>query len=363
MGIPRARCLERRFGLGVLIASGIALALSAPTFAASPPASSVDLRTAANFAVLAGTPAITSAGTSTISGSLGISPAAGVTGFPPGKVVNGTIAAATPAAATAKKDLAGAYSLAAASPCNFDKTGQTLGGQTLTPGTYCQSTAPTLAGTITLSGDGIFIFQIGSTLVTAAGANIVLANGADACDVYWQVGSSATIGAATTFAGTLMAFTSITMGDGAHVNGRALAQSGQVTLINDTVTLPACAATPTLTATPTSSVTTGQPPCSPASCPTRVPLPLGGAATVTGPTPGAGSLASALGGSEPSVANVDMPLPVEAANLAPAPILDTHDFPWLWPLLIGLNLFLLMAVVMAVRRTNDPLPKGADPVT
>jgi hypothetical protein len=286
---------------------------------------------------------------STINGSLGVSPATSVTGFPPGKVVDGTIEASTTAAGTAKKDLAGAYAAAVAATCGSDKTGQDLGGQTLSPGTYCQSTAPTLAGTVTLSGNGVFIFQIGSTLVTAAGANVVLTNGADACNVYWQVGSSATIGANTTFAGTIMAFTSITMGAGAQVAGRVLAENGDVTLINDTVTVPACSGP--ATSASTSSRTTST---------TRALPPAAGAETVTGPSPGSASVPSAGGGSERSLANVDMPLTVEAANLAPAPILDSHHLPWLWPLLIGINLLLLAAIIIVVRRTNNLSPHHPD---
>ena len=366
----RGRNLRRRVAFGVLVAGGLVLTFSGPALAASPPASPslspVNLRTAASFAVLAGTPAITNAGPSTISGSLGISPAAAVTGFPLGKVVNGTIEAATAAAANAKNDVTAAYDAAAGTPCASNKTGQNLGGQTLTPGTYCQTTAATLTGTVTLSGNGVFVFQIGSTLVTAPGANVVLTNGADACDVYWQVGSSATIDTTTTFAGTIMALADITMNDGANVTGRVLARNGQVTLINDKITVPACTSPSTSasasasTSTSTSTMTTPASLCPPAACPTRAPSLAGGPISVTGPTPGPAALATALGGSEPSLANVDMPLPVEAATLAPAPILDIHQFPWLWPLLIVINVVLLMAIGAVVRRTGDRLPRGAD---
>lgn len=221
------------------------------------------LGNAASYAILAGTPAITNTGASVISGSVGIFPAASVTGFPPGTVSNGTIQAGTAAVGTAKSDLTAAYGVAASSPCNFNKTGQNLGGQTLTPGTYCQTTAPTLTGILTLSGNGVFIFQIGSTLVTAPGASVVFINGAQPCNVFWQVSSSATLDTTTSFVGTIMALTSISLNNGASIQGRALARNGAVTLINNQITVPAtCNAvtvagptpSPTPVATPTPAV-------------------------------------------------------------------------------------------------------------
>jgi hypothetical protein len=213
--------------LVVGVNSMVALASTAP-----------GLGTAATYAILAGTPNVTNTGATVVSGSLGISPAASVTGFPPGTVVNGTIQAATAAAGVAKNDLTAAYGVAASSPCNFNKTGQNLGGQTLTPGTYCQTTAPTLTGILTLSGNGVFIFQIGSTLVTAPGASVVLTGGAQPCNVFWQVSSSATLDTTTTFVGTIMALTSISLNNGASIQGRALARNGAVTLINNQITAP-----------------------------------------------------------------------------------------------------------------------------
>lgn len=266
-------------GITLVVGAAIAALIAMP--AASSASTDPGLGTAASFAVLAGTPAITNTGASVISGSMGIFPAAAVTGFPPGTVINGTIEAATVAAGTAKSDLTAAYGVAAASPCNFDETGQNLGGLTLTPGTYCQTTAPTLTGTLTLSGDGVFIFQIGSTLVTAPGATVLLTDGAQACNVYWQVSSSATLDTTTTFVGTIMALTDISVNNGVTVTGRALARNGEVTLINDEITVPsACTAPvvsgPTPSATPT-------PALGPAPTPTPVPIPgtptTGGAAS------------------------------------------------------------------------------------
>jgi len=223
--------------LYLLLISLTAIIIAAQTTAALA-STAPGLGTAGSYAILAGTPSITNTGQSVVSGSVGIAPGSAVTGFPPGTVVNGTIQAGTGPALTAKNDLTAAYGVAASSPCNFNKTGQNLGGMTLTPGTYCQTAAPTLTGVLTLSGNGVFIFQLGSTLVTATGASVVLTNGAQPCNVYWQVSSSATINTTSNFVGTVMALTTITVSNGAVVQGRLLARNGAVTLINDKITAP-----------------------------------------------------------------------------------------------------------------------------
>ena len=190
---------------------------------------------------------------------MGISPAAlsGISGFPPGTVSGGTIEPSN--VVTAKSDLTTAYGVAASSPCNFNKTGVNLGGgTTLTPGTYCQTTAPTLTGSLTLSGNGVFIFQIGSTLVTATESTVNFINGAQPCNVFWQVSSSATLNG-TTFVGSIMALTDITMGNGVTLAGRALARNGQVTLINDQITAPTTCNAVTVAGPPTGVPPTGVP--------------------------------------------------------------------------------------------------------
>ena len=217
---------------------------------------------AKSFAVLAGT-TVTNTGLTVITGDLGVSPGTAVTGMtgPPDGTLHGTQHTGTDALAIqAKKDLTTAYLVAKSSPCNFNETGKNLGTQTLTPGTYCQTTAPTLTGTLTLSGNGVFIFQIGSTLVTGPGATVHLTGGAQACNVFWQVSSSATLDTTTTFVGTIMALTDISLKDAATIQGRALAQNGQVTLIHNQITAPTeCGETsvigPTATASPTASPT------------------------------------------------------------------------------------------------------------
>ncbi len=229
------------------------------------------LGTATSYAILAGT-TVTNTGNSVITGDLGLSPGTAVTGFPPG-TVHGAQHTADAVAVSAQNDLTAAYGVAASSPCNFDRTGVNLGGQTLAAGTYCQTTAPTLTGTLTLNGSGVFIFQIGSTLVTAPGASVVLTGGAQACNVFWQVGSSATLDTTTTFVGTIMALTSISLNNGASIAGRALARNGAVTLINNQITVPTtCNAATSPSASPSASPL-ASPSATPAATPAATPTP------------------------------------------------------------------------------------------
>src|SRR5579859_4871082 len=216
---------NRRSVVAVALAALVFLLWPASALAATDPG----LGTAGNFAVLAGT-TVTNTGPTWITGQVGVAPGSAITGFPPG--TSGVQHKGDSVATTAQTNLTAAYVNAAAQPCpgtnNF--TGVNLGGKTLVPGVYCQTTAPSLTGTLTLNGSGIYIFQIGSTLVTASGARVVLIGGAQPCQIFWQVGSSATIGTSTTFIGNIMALTSIAMQTGASLNGRALARNGAVTL-------------------------------------------------------------------------------------------------------------------------------------
>jgi ice-binding like protein/exosortase sorting signal-containing protein len=133
------------------------------------------------------------------------------------------------------------YNNLASAPCNTDLSGQDLGGKTLTPGVYCYSTSAQLTGTLTLDAQGnpnaSFIFKIGSTLTTASASSVLLINSASSCGVFWQVGSSATLGTGTALAGSIVALTSITLNTGASVTGRALARNGAVTLDDNNVTV------------------------------------------------------------------------------------------------------------------------------
>jgi hypothetical protein len=223
----------------LVLALALALASSAQAQAQAP----VSLGTADSFGVLGGS-AVTNTGPTVVNGDLGVSPGTAVTGFPPG-TVNGTTHAADAAAAQAQSDLTTAYNDAAGRACNTALTGQDLGGLTLTSGAYCFSSSAQLTGTLTLDAQGdpnaVFIFQIGSTLTTASGSNVNLINGAQSCNVFWQVGSSATLGTTTTFRGNILALTSITATTGATVDGRLLARNGAVTLDSNTVTRAQCA--------------------------------------------------------------------------------------------------------------------------
>jgi hypothetical protein len=158
--------------------------------------------------------------------------------------VLGTIAAANAAALQAQSDATVAYNALAGQACNTDLTGQDLGGKTLTAGTYCLSSSAQLTGTLTLNAEGdpaaVFVFQIGSTLTTASNANVVMINGGNSCNVFFQVGTSATLGTATQFAGNIFALTSITLNTGASLSGRAIARNGAVTLDTNGVSSAAC---------------------------------------------------------------------------------------------------------------------------
>jgi ice-binding like protein/putative Ig domain-containing protein len=215
-------------GLAVLVFGAPAWAQTAPSLGAAQP-----------YAVLAGS-AVTNTGSSTVNGDLGVSPGTAVSGFPPGLVVAGTIHAADANALAAKNSLVTAYNSLASQPCTADLTGQDLGGLTLLAGVYCFSSSAQLTGTLTLNAQGnpnaVFIFKTGSTLTTASGASVSMIGGGSLCNVFWQIGSSATIGTSTSFAGNILALTSITLTTGATVTGRTLARNGAVTLDSNTVT-------------------------------------------------------------------------------------------------------------------------------
>jgi hypothetical protein len=196
--------------------------------------------TANSFAVL-GASTVTNTGPTIVGGNLGVSPGAAITGFPPGLVLApGTIHAADAVALQAQTEVTTAFNVLAALPPNASLTGQDLGGLTLTPGVYNFATSAQLTGTLTLDGQGDpnarFVFQIGSTLTTASSSRVIFVNGAQDDEVYWQVGSSATLGTSTQFAGNIVALTSITLNTNASiVCGRALARNGAVTLDSNVV--------------------------------------------------------------------------------------------------------------------------------
>ena len=201
----------------------------------------VDLGSATAFAVL-GASTVTNTGGSGVNGDLGVSPGTAVTGFPPG-AVNGTIHAGDSVAAQAQLDLTTAYNDAAGRTVGAVDVAGDLGGRTFPPALYRSTSSLEISsGDVTLDALGdqnaVFIFQMASTLTTTVGRQVILIGGAKASNIYWQVGSSATLGASSVFEGNILALTSITMATGATLDGRALALNGAVTLDTNTITLP-----------------------------------------------------------------------------------------------------------------------------
>ncbi len=203
----------------------------------------VNLGTASNFAVLAGS-AVSNTGSSLINGDLGLSPGTAVSGFPPG-TLNGTQYVAEAVAGQAQNDLTTAYNDAAGrGPVTTVAT--ELGGTTLTPDVYNSASGTFgITGVLTLNAQNdpsaVFVFQMESTLITASSSHVELIGGAQACNVFWQVGSSATLGTYSSFIGNILALTSITVTTGTVVDGRVLARNGAVTLDTDTITVAICA--------------------------------------------------------------------------------------------------------------------------
>lgn len=198
----------------------------------------VALRTSGNFAVLAGS-SVTNTGPTMVTGDLGVSPGTSVTNFPPG-VLNGSQHAGDSTAATAIADLTTAYNDAAGRTLCAMTVAGNLGGMTLTPGLYASTSSLGItSGDLTLDAQGdadaVFIFKMASTLTTTSGRQVILAGGAKAANVYWQVGSSATLGTTSAFKGTIMADQAITLNTGATLDGRALARIASVTLESNTI--------------------------------------------------------------------------------------------------------------------------------
>jgi len=220
------------------------------TFTTSAPCTSpgaIPLGTACTFGILGATPVVSSTGPTHVTGDVGISPALSITGFPPGTITGAFFMGATSTAGTAQNDLTTAYNAAMNTP----------GGQAIPadignlprvfpPGVYKATTTLGITGDLTLDGstnpNGSWIFQVGSALTTAAGttggvpnSRVILVGGAKQQNVYWQLGSAATLGTSSIFAGTIMAQTDIVLGTGATLNGRALARTGQVNMDSNPV--------------------------------------------------------------------------------------------------------------------------------
>jgi type VI secretion system secreted protein VgrG len=208
----------------VMLVYGVSTGLAGPTY----------LGTAQGFAVL-GSSTVTNTGSTTIYGSLGVDPGSAITGFPPGSVTGGTIYGPGGMSNQAQIDSLAAYNTLAVLPTTSDMTGQDLGGLTLVPGVYSFDTTAGLTGALTLdfasNPGGDFVFKIGSALTTASSSSVNVLNGSQSSGIYWVVGSSATLGTSTVFAGNILADQSITLTTSADILcGRAIALNGAVTM-------------------------------------------------------------------------------------------------------------------------------------
>jgi hypothetical protein len=319
---------HRRFACAAsLLVAGALLAATA-AFGAQ---ARVGLGTAGNFAVLAGS-TVTNTGPSVISGSIGLDPGSAVTGFPPGIVLAGTTQIANGVALQAKNDLVTAYDDAAGRSSTATVSGD-LAGRTLVSGVYTSASSLGLSGALTLDAQGnpnaVFIFQAGSSLIVGSGSQVNLIGGAQACNVFWQVGSSATIGTASAFVGNIMALTSITMTTGATLQGSALARNGAVTLDTNTITQATCTAGSGGTPTPGTTTTPGTTPTS-TTTPGTTKGATGSAGTTSGkpkthkPKPKAVKPKPKAVKPKPKVVK---PKPKPAKPVTPTPVIPTAPSP------------------------------------
>ena len=347
------------------------IASSIPSNAETP----VGLGSTSNFAVLAGS-GITNTGPTTISGTAGGDMGSSPTGTFTGDTlvtttgtkytaVDSVVTAAQTALTTAYNDAAGRTSTATVSA--------DLGGQTLVSGVYTSASSLALTGNLVLDGAGdpnaVFIFQAGSTLTTASASSISFINGAQACNVFWQVGSSATFGTSSSFAGHVFALTSITATTGATFDGQLLARNGAVTLDTNTITNNVCAAAPTPTvtatetATPTPVVTptetaTPTPVVTPTetATPTATPTPVVTPTETATPTPVVTPTETAT--PTPTVSETPTPVVTPTDSATPTPVATTEaggqlpntETPWLYVLFAGIALMAGGGVFMILRR-------------
>jgi LPXTG-motif cell wall-anchored protein len=353
--MKNSKIVAAMIGIALIIAIG---ALGAPSANAATP--TILLGTAANFSVLAGT-AVTNTGATTINRDVGVYSGTSITGTPPA-VIGGTTHAGDAVALQAKSDLTTAYNVAAGRTPTTVLAGGLLGGLTLVDGVYNSGGfILDLTGTVTLNGQGdpnsVWIFQATSSLITASsGAAVRLINGASPCNVFWQVTSSANLGSGTSFVGTIMADTSITLQSGVTVDGRALASTGNVTLINDTFISSACSA-PTVSALPPCEFMVNIP-----NAPCAGTRPTAAVASTTAPAPSAATVApsaAAAATATPTVATAtptgSTPAPV--VTFTPAPVIagvqtlpSTSTDAQLSPLLILAIALAGLGVLLLLRR-------------
>ena len=219
-------------------AASIVFGLLATSWSAT--AAVISLGAADSFAVL-GASTVTNTGATVVNGDLGVSPGTAVTGFGPGVVLNGSIHMNDALAMQAHADASTAYGQLTGETFTTDLSGQNLGGMILMPGVYHFTTTAQLTGMLTLDTGGdpnaTFHFQIGTTLTTDPLSMITLLNG-NSANIFWQVGTSATIGVGSTFYGNILADQSITVDSGATINGRAIAINAAVTLDTNIINSP-----------------------------------------------------------------------------------------------------------------------------
>jgi len=219
----------------------VAALLSAFALPRSPKLVGPSLGRAWSFAVLGGS-TVTNTGSTAITGDLGLSsPGVSLTGFPPGTQARGIQHVGDPAANQAQSDAQRAYLALADMTCSTALTGQDLGGKALAPGVYCFTSSAELTGQLVLDGrgnsKGVWVFQVASTLTTATNSSVVMRKGGRPANVFWQVGSGATLGTGTAFIGNILAYSSITMNTAANLQGRALARQA-VTMDSNNMRVP-----------------------------------------------------------------------------------------------------------------------------
>ena len=284
----------------ILVLSLFVVGPSSSAFASRLNATPPTLGDVASYSVLAGT-TVTNTGDTWVEGDLGVSPGSAVTGFPPGVVgPPGTIHITDAHAAGAQ--IANAIAFGQLDqPCDVDYGGvKDLSGLSLEPGVYC-AVEFVLNGTLTLTGSGVWIFKSASTLTLNQGASVI---GGDPCNIWWRVGSSATLGVNSSLYGDILAYNSIALQTGATLYGRALAQIGAVTLDDNTITYPICQQLPTSTPTSAATATATATATVTATATANVPTPTG---TYIPPTATA-EVATATPAST-ATATEDMPTP------------------------------------------------------
>ncbi|HLD54615.1 MAG TPA: ice-binding family protein [Sediminibacterium sp.] len=330
------------------IALAVALTFSLSGAVEVNAATVVNLGSADSFAVLAAS-TITNTGASTINGNLGLSPGTSVTGFPPG-IMNGVQNIANANAISAQTDLIAAYGSAGQTPAST--VSAELGGTVKNAGVYVSNDGSFgITGTLTLDAQGdpnaIFIFKSATTLTTAGLSVVNLLNGAQACNVFWQVGSSATLGINSNFKGNILALTSATLTTGATVDGRVLVRNGAVTLDSNTITKATCMVTPTpVPATPPAPTSTPTPTSSPTPTPLTVSVPT----TTPTPVPTIISTPVVTVETAPIVASetVVVPTPkMPASGIAPAETISP------WNIVALVSLFVTLASYFVARRKTN----------